>query len=52
MNLIDNLSLGLSVALSGENLLYCFVGVLLGTLLGVIPGIGVLAAISMLFPLT
>lgn len=52
MDLFDNLTLGLSVALSGENLLYCFVGVLLGTLLGVIPGIGVLAAISMLFPLT
>lgn len=52
MDLLGNLAHGLSVALSGTNLLYCFVGVLLGTLLGVIPGIGVLAAISMLFPLT
>lgn len=52
MELIDNLSLGLSVALSFNNLYYCFLGALLGTLVGVIPGLGVLAAISMLFPLT
>ncbi|CAM3252644.1 tripartite tricarboxylate transporter permease [Paracoccus nototheniae] len=50
--MIDNLVLGLQVALSLNNLLWCFVGVFLGTLLGVIPGIGVLAAISMLMPLT
>lgn len=52
MDLIDNLSLGLTVALSLNNLFYCFLGALLGTLVGVIPGLGVLAAISMLFPLT
>ncbi|WP_439570276.1 tripartite tricarboxylate transporter permease [Roseovarius mucosus] len=52
MDILANLGLGLSVALSGTNLLYCFVGVVLGTFLGVIPGVGVLAAISMLFPLT
>ena len=52
MEILGNLALGLSVALSASNLLYCFVGVALGTFLGVIPGVGVLAAISMLFPLT
>ncbi|ORE92607.1 transmembrane protein [Stappia sp. 22II-S9-Z10] len=47
-----NLALGLGVALSFSNLAYCFLGVLLGTVVGVIPGIGALAAISMLFPIT
>ncbi|MGP9685893.1 MULTISPECIES: tripartite tricarboxylate transporter permease [unclassified Halomonas] len=52
MDFFGNLSLGLHTALSLSNLFYCFVGVFLGTLLGVIPGVGVLAAISMLFPIT
>lgn len=47
-----NLMLGLETALSLNNLIYCFAGVFLGTLVGVIPGIGALSAISMLFPLT
>ncbi|QPT40398.1 Tripartite tricarboxylate transporter TctA family [Oligella ureolytica] len=52
MDLLSNALLGLGVALSFNNLLYCFLGVLIGTFLGVIPGVGVLAAISMLFPIT
>jgi TctA family transporter len=52
MDIFSNVALGLQTALSFSNLLYCFVGVLLGTLIGVIPGVGTLAAISMLFPLT
>lgn len=52
MDFVSNVGLGLSVALSLTNLFYCFLGALLGTLVGVIPGLGVLAAISMLFPLT
>ncbi|MFN3143866.1 MAG: tripartite tricarboxylate transporter permease [Paracoccaceae bacterium] len=52
MDLLGSLALGLGVALTLQNLLYCFLGALLGTLVGVIPGLGVLAAISMLFPLT
>lgn len=52
MDLFSNALLGLSIALSFNNLLYCFLGVLIGTFLGVIPGVGVLAAISMLFPIT
>ena len=52
MDLIDNLTLGLSVAIQPINLLWCFVGVFLGTLIGVLPGIGPMATISMLLPLT
>jgi TctA family transporter len=52
MDIFSNVALGLQTALSFSNLMYCFVGVLLGTLIGVIPGVGTLAAISMLFPLT
>lgn len=52
MDLFSNIALGLDTALSFTNLFYCFLGVFLGTLIGVIPGIGVLSAISMLFPIT
>lgn len=52
MDLINNLSLGFNVALTMSNLLYCFAGVLLGTLIGVLPGLGPVATISMLLPLT
>ncbi|SFR01436.1 tripartite tricarboxylate transporter permease [Poseidonocella sedimentorum] len=52
MDLVSSISIGLETALSVNNLAYCFLGVFLGTLIGVIPGIGSLAAISMLFPLT
>jgi TctA family transporter len=52
MDLFSGIMLGLNTALSVTNLLYCFFGVLIGTLIGVIPGIGPLAAISMLFPIT
>jgi TctA family transporter len=50
--LVANLSLGFGVALSFTNLLYCFIGVLLGTLIGVLPGIGPVATIAMLLPVT
>jgi len=50
--LIANLSLGFSVAATVTNLFYCFVGVLFGTLVGVLPGIGPLATIAMLLPIT
>lgn len=49
---LDNLGLGFSVALAGSNLFYCFLGVTVGMLVGVLPGIGAMAALSMLFPLT
>ena len=50
--LIDNLSLGLSMAVSIDNLLLCLLGVTLGTAIGVIPGIGPTAALSLVLPLT
>jgi putative tricarboxylic transport membrane protein len=52
MDLLANLGLGFTTALSPENVLYCFVGVLLGTLVGVLPGIGPTATIAMLLPIT
>jgi putative tricarboxylic transport membrane protein len=50
--LLANLGLGFSVALSPINFLYCFMGVILGTLIGVLPGIGPVATIAMLLPVT
>jgi len=52
MDFFDNLALGLSVAFSWSNLFWCFVGVTLGTFIGVLPGIGALAAVSLLLPVT
>ena len=52
MNLFDNLALGFQVALLPVNLFYCFVGVTVGTLVGVLPGIGPLVTIAVLLPLT
>ena len=51
-DLFGNLGLGLATAVSLHNLFYCFVGVLLGTLIGVLPGIGPVATIAMLLPIT
>lgn len=50
--LLGNLALGFSAAATAQNLLYCFIGVTLGTLIGVLPGIGPLATIAMLLPAT
>lgn len=52
MELFSNLWLGLQVAVEPLTLAYCFFGVFLGTVVGVLPGIGALAAISLLLPLT
>jgi len=52
MELFDNLGLGLETALRLENLFWCFVGVLLGTAVGVLPGIGPIATIALLLPIT
>ena len=51
-SLFPNLYLGFSVALSLKNLMYCFIGVFAGTMIGVLPGIGPLATIAMLLPIT
>ncbi|MFN2418296.1 MAG: tripartite tricarboxylate transporter permease, partial [Candidatus Limnocylindria bacterium] len=52
MDLFGNLGLGLETALRVENLLYCFIGVVLGTAIGVLPGIGPTATIALLLPIT
>jgi Uncharacterized protein conserved in bacteria len=52
MDIISGFGHGLMVALQPENLLYCFLGVTLGTFIGVLPGIGSMAAIAMILPLT
>ena len=52
MELLDNLALGFGTALTLQNLIYCFVGVLLGTMIGVLPGLGPIATIAMLLPAT
>jgi len=52
METLGNLAFGLGVALSLQNLFYCFVGCFLGTLVGVLPGIGPVATVAMLLPFT
>ena len=52
MDLLSDIALGFGVAFSPVNLFFCFVGALLGTLIGVLPGIGPLGAIAMLLPIT
>ncbi|GGE45593.1 hypothetical protein GCM10007276_23520 [Agaricicola taiwanensis] len=52
MDIFSNIALGLTTALSFQNVLYALFGCLLGTLIGVLPGLGPLATISMLLPFT
>jgi len=52
MEVFANLWMGFGVAISLQNLFYAFIGVLLGTLIGVLPGIGPVATIAMLLPIT
>src|SRR5574340_193468 len=47
---LHSLAYGFSICLQPINLLYCFLGVLMGTLVGVLPGLGPAAAISLLLP--
>jgi putative tricarboxylic transport membrane protein len=52
MELFHNLLFGFGVALSLQNLAYCLAGVTVGTLIGVLPGIGPLGTIAILMPIT
>jgi TctA family transporter len=52
MELLANIGLGLATAVTPVNLLYCLAGVFLGTLIGVLPGLGPTATIAMLLPTT
>ena len=51
-DLLNNLALGFSVAFTTQNLIYAFIGCVLGTLIGVLPGLGPVATIAMLLPAT
>src|SRR5215470_14442848 len=52
MEILSGLAHGFGVALEPSNLLWCFVGVFLGTVVGVLPGLGPPATVAMLLPLT
>lgn len=52
MELLGNLSLGLETAFTINNLIFCLIGVFLGTAIGVLPGLGPTATIAMLLPIT
>ena len=52
MDLLNHLLIGFENAVTWTNLLYCFVGVTLGTLVGVLPGMGPVATVAMLLPIT
>jgi len=50
--MLDNLVLGIQTAFTFENLLWCFVGVLVGTVIGLMPGLGSTTGVAILIPLT
>jgi putative tricarboxylic transport membrane protein len=52
MEIFHNILMGFQVALSWQNLFFCFVGVTLGTLIGVLPGIGPVTGVAILIPIT
>jgi len=52
MELLDNLAIGFGTALTLQNLFYAFAGCLIGTLIGVLPGVGPVATLAMLLPTT
>ncbi len=52
METLGNIALGLSVAITPINLLYCFVGSVLGTMVGVLPGVGPVTTVALLLPIS
>lgn len=50
--MLENLILGFSASLTPDNLLWCFVGVLAGTVIGMLPGLGATTGVAVLIPLT
>ena len=52
MEIFSNIALGFETALSLTNLMYCLIGVFLGTAIGVLPGLGPTATIAILLPIT
>jgi TctA family transporter len=52
MDLFGSLAIGFDAALTFQNIMFCLMGVVLGTLIGVLPGIGPVVTIAMLLPVT
>jgi putative tricarboxylic transport membrane protein len=52
MDILQSLAYGFSVALTPENLFYCFLGTVLGTAVGVLPGLGTITGVAILIPAT
>jgi len=52
MDTLHSIALGFSVVTTPSNLFYCFIGVLIGTLIGVLPGIGTAGSVAILLPFT
>ncbi len=52
MDFLENLQMGFAVAITPGNLLYCAIGAILGTAIGVLPGLGPAATIALLLPIT
>jgi putative tricarboxylic transport membrane protein len=52
VELLHNIAYGLSISMQPANLWFCFIGVLLGTVVGILPGLGPATTIAMLLPLT
>src|SRR5256714_984120 len=50
--LLSNLALGFSVAVSLQNLFWCLMGAIIGTAIGVLPGVGPVATMALLLPAT
>lgn len=52
MDMLDGLALGFSVSLSFQNLIYCLIGAVIGTAIGILPGLGPTTTIALLLPIT
>lgn len=52
MEIMQQLATGFTIALTPVNIYYCFIGVFIGTLVGVLPGIGATVSIAILTPIT
>src|SRR3546814_3128913 len=52
MDMLGNLALGIGVALTPYNLSFCLIGALVGTAIGVLPGLGPTATMALLLPIT
>jgi putative tricarboxylic transport membrane protein len=52
VDLLANIATGFAVALTAQNIVYCFIGVFLGTAVGVLPGIGPVTTVAMLLPIS